>query len=214
MPDSQSIKAIIFDFDGVLMDTEPLHWESWKRLAAKYAWRVDLSVSNNMRGKNRVQSLETLLAHNPQVAYSVEEKEAFCAEKQQVYLALVDELVANTDFGATGLLLQALKQAGYKLALASSSKNAAYLLEKIGLAAFFDQIVDGNAGLPSKPQPDMFSFCSQQLEVAPQNCLVVEDSASGIAAAKNAGMEYLHFLYGNQLRENLMEALGFTETIR
>lgn len=214
MPDSQSIKAIIFDFDGVLMDTEPLHLESWIKLAAKYGWQMDLSVSDAMRGKNRSQSLETLLAHNPHVAYAAEEKEAFCAEKQQAYLALVDDLVANTDFGSTGLLLQALKQAGYRLALASSSKNAAYLVGKIGFAPYFDQIVDGNAGFPSKPLPDIFSFCAQQLGVAPENCLVVEDSASGIAAAKNAGMKYLHFLYGDPLRESLMEAIGFYSTVR
>ena len=84
--------------------------------------------------------------------------------------------------------LDELRNRGYKLAIGSSSKNAKFILERIGLADYFDAISDGTNISKSKPDPEVFLKAAQFLNVSPDECLVVEDAVSGVEAARAGGM--------------------------
>jgi beta-phosphoglucomutase len=85
-------------------------------------------------------------------------------------------------------LLRRLHSLGLKLAIGSSSKNTPMILEKVGLAHSFDAVADGNEIQNSKPDPEVFLLAARKLNVAPAECLVVEDAEAGLQAAKAAGM--------------------------
>lgn len=85
--------------------------------------------------------------------------------------------------------LQALQGAGIKTALASASRNAGTILERVGLQAYFHAVVDGNQVVASKPDPEVFLQCARALHVSPPACVVFEDAQAGIQAARAAGMK-------------------------
>jgi HAD superfamily hydrolase (TIGR01509 family) len=85
-------------------------------------------------------------------------------------------------------LLAELRDAGLKVALGSASKNAKLVIEKLGILPYFDAIADGYSVERSKPAPDIFLFAADQIRVAPQQCVVFEDSGAGVTAAIDAGM--------------------------
>lgn len=193
------IHAYIFDFDGVLISTEAWHYQTWKELSAQEGWLFDDTIAMQLQGKNRMESLETLLTYNNlDTKYTEKEKVDFCDQKQNNYLDLIQHVNEEDAVKGAKDLLTQLKENGMRLGLASSSRNARILLEKIGLSSFFEVIIDGNENFPSKPAPDIFLACAERLGVSPEQCLVIEDSASGVAAAQAAGMEWIQ-VFENEL---------------
>ena len=180
-------KGIIFDLDGVICHTDAYHYRAWKSLADSLGIYFDEKINNRLRGVSRMESLDIIL-EKADKSYSQDEKEVFANEKNKLYKFLLEEMSEKDLDIKVKSSLDALKIKGYKLAIGSSSKNAKLILKKLGLEDFFDVIVDGNDIKYSKPDKEVFKKAGIKLGLEASDCLVVEDAASGVEAAKNAKM--------------------------
>ncbi len=185
-------EGIIFDLDGVLLSTDHFHYQAWKTLADRLGIPFDERKNDLLRGVSRMESLKIILADRAQ-AYSCEQLEAFCMEKNDMYRALLQRLTPDFIEGAVRSALQRFRQNGYRLAVGSSSKNATEILERTQLVSAFDAVVDGNHIQYSKPDPEVFLKAAAALELSPANCIVVEDAQAGIDAAKSGGFYAVAF---------------------
>lgn len=179
---------IIFDLDGVICHTDSYHYQAWKQLANKLGIYFDEEINNLLRGVSRMESLEIILRNYDGVMTN-DEKIAYAEEKNNIYKELLKQMSpADLSLEVKDTLCK-LREKGVKLAIGSSSKNAKFILERIGLEGFFDQISDGNNITNSKPDPEVFLKAAQMLGVEPETCLVVEDAVAGIQAAIAANMD-------------------------
>jgi beta-phosphoglucomutase len=178
---------VIFDLDGVLVRTDELHYRSWKLVADRRGWRFDRATFDlRMRGLQRPDATSVFLAAagTPFDGALVAE---VAREKQALFLTLLEAEPLPPEAGALRLL-EDLERRPIPLAVGSSSRNAARVLDKLGLAGRFRAIVDGT-GLPGKPDPAIFLEAARRLAVPPPACVVVEDAADGARAAAAAGMQ-------------------------
>lgn len=181
-------KAIIFDLDGVICSTDSYHYQAWKNLADKLGIYFDEEINNRLRGVSRMESLEIIL-ENYNGSLTQEEKEKYADEKNEEYKKLLVNMSPKDLNPTVKRTLDDLRALGLRLAIGSSSKNAKFILERLGLKNYFDKISDGTNIEHSKPHPEVFFKAAEFLEIAPTYCLVVEDAVSGIQAAKAAGMD-------------------------
>ncbi len=182
------VKAIIFDLDGVIVDTAVFHYQAWKRLANEYGFDLTLEQNERLKGISRFESLDILLSIGGIEIQSQEEKNELASKKNNWYRENILKMTPADILPGVKNFLIDLKNTEYKIAIGSSSKNAGTILEKIGFDNFFDSVVDGTKITNSKPDPEVFLKASEELDIAPENCLVFEDAAAGIEAAKKAGM--------------------------
>jgi len=181
-------KGIIFDLDGVICSTDKYHYLAWKQLADRLNIYFDEIINNRLRGVSRMESLEIVLERSEK-AYSDEEKSAFASEKNDAYRHLLCQMSASDLSEEVRSTLDALRAAGLKLAIGSSSKNTPFILERIGLGNYFDAVSDGNNIARSKPDPEVFLKAAGMLGLSPADCLVVEDAHAGVEAAINGGFD-------------------------
>jgi len=182
------MKAIIFDLDGVICHTDEYHYLAWKAMADGMGIHFDREINNRLRGVSRMASLEIVL-ENYTGQLSPAEKEALAAQKNELYkesLKQMNPADLNEEVKST---LDALRSRGYKLAIGSSSKNAPFILQQIGLGGYFDAISDGNNITHSKPDPEVFVKAAEMLCVPCDQCIVVEDAVAGAQAGKAGGMK-------------------------
>lgn len=180
--------AVIFDLDGVICFTDKYHYLAWKSVADELGIPFDEKINDRLRGVSRMESLEIIMEKSEKT-YSREEKEAIAEKKNNIYreyLQTMTEADLPEDVNET---LKELKKSGVLLAIGSSSKNAKTILERLGLGSFFDAVSDGTNISKSKPDPEVFLKAAQFLNEKPENCLVVEDAASGIEAAAAGGFD-------------------------
>ena len=186
------IKAIIFDLDGVLVSTDELHYRAWKALAGRLGVPFDRAKNDRCRGISRMASLDIVLEDAP-TAYTQAEREAFAAEKNETYRAMLASLTpADTLEGVLPTLAE-LRRRGYRLALASVSKNAPLILERTGLDRYLDAVADGNCITRSKPDPEVFLKAAEKLGMACESCAAMDDALAGIEAGRAAGMLTIGF---------------------
>jgi beta-phosphoglucomutase len=182
----RACRALIFDLDGVLTDTAHLHYRAWKRLADELGIAFDERINRRLKGVDRMGSLEILLEGAAR-GYSDDEKAALAERKNGYYRDAIADFRPQHVFPGVREVLHAAKAAGLRIALASASRNAPALLQRLGIADAFDAIADPAQSRP-KPHPDLFLAAAAALGVEPQTCIGIEDAASGIAAIKAAGM--------------------------
>ena len=168
-------KGIIFDLDGVLCQTDEYHYQAWKQLADRLQIPFDREQNNSLRGVSRMESLNIILANGIRQYSEAEKNDLYCKQLARMTPDDMPDDVKET--------LIALHCSGYKLAVGSSSKNAPTIINHLGIASFFDAIVDGNCITRSKPDPEVFLKAAKLLQLNPSDCLVVEDAASGVQAA-------------------------------
>jgi beta-phosphoglucomutase len=183
-------QAIVFDLDGVLANTAPLHQAAWKQLADELGlpWAEDLG--EKLKGVDRATSLDLVLG---EVAdnYTPVQKQQLADRKNGYYRKATEALsVADLLPGALETL-RAARGAELKIALASASRSAGELVERMGIAGFFDHIVDASTITRAKPHPEIFQCAAAALGVDPALCLGIEDAQAGVAAIKSAGMAAL-----------------------
>ncbi len=181
------MKGIIFDLDGVIVSTDEQHYLGWQALADKLGIPFSREVNNRFRGVSRMACMD-ILAQIGGKDYTEEEKVAHATWKNDYYRELLKQMSPADLTAEVKDTLDALRAKGLKLAIGSSSKNAKFILERIGLADYFDAISDGTNITKSKPDPEVFLKAAAFLGLEPQDCLVVEDATSGVDAAHAGGM--------------------------
>ncbi len=183
-----TIKGFIFDLDGVIVFTDKLHYQAWKRMADRLGISFDETVNDRLRGVSREESLDIILENYHGPALGAEEKRRLAEEKNSYYRELLEELTPEAVEKNVKDTLVKLRERGFKLAIGSSSKNAGLILERTGIAGLFDAVSDGNNIQRSKPDPEVFLKAAAFLGLEPGDCAVIEDAEAGIRAAKAGGM--------------------------
>ena len=180
--------GVIFDLDGVICFTDKYHYQAWKRVADKLGIEFNETINNRLRGVSRMDSLEIILERYDGTL-SQAEKEALATEKNDLYRQLLSGMSPADLSPEVKETLDALRAAGLKLAIGSSSKNTKFILERLGLSGYFDAISDGTNITRSKPDPQVFLMAADFLGMKPESCLVVEDAQAGIQAARAGGFD-------------------------
>lgn len=180
-------QGMIFDLDGVICFTDEYHYQAWKQMADSMGIPFDRQVNNRLRGVSRMASLEIILEKYEGPALSQEKKEALAARKNDIYRESLERMSPADLSAEVRETLEALRAKGLKLAIGSSSKNAPFILERLGLGGFFDAVSDGNCITRSKPDPEVFLKAAEFLALPPEACMVVEDAVSGAQAGKAGG---------------------------
>ncbi len=179
--------AVIFDMDGVLVDTAELHYRSWKRLADEMGFDFGGATYDRMRGLGRAASLDIFLEACPQ-SLGADECARLAARKNEDYLRLVEGVTPADLLPGVGGLMEDLRGRGFKLAVGSSSRNAAPVLSRLGVEPLLDAVVDANTAPRSKPDPQVFLKAAELVGVPAGRCVVIEDAEAGVAAARAARM--------------------------
>lgn len=181
-------QAIIFDLDGVICHTDKYHYQAWKQISDELGIYFDEVINNRLRGVSRMESFEIILErYDGQM--SRENKIAYTGKKNDIYKNLLKSMSSLDLQVEVKSTLDKLRSKGIKLAIGSSSKNARFILERLGLENYFDAICDGNNISQSKPAPEVFIKAAQFLSEVQDKCLVVEDATSGLEAARAGGMD-------------------------
>ncbi|MEI6603095.1 MAG: beta-phosphoglucomutase [Clostridia bacterium] len=195
------LKGVIFDLDGVIVDTAKYHYLAWARLAETLGFVFTEADNERLKGVSRMQSLEFLLQTGG-LAVPEHEKEALAEKKNEWYVAYINELREDEILPGVKLFLYALRANGIKISLGSASKNAPIILERLKIAELFDAVVDGRDTSRGKPDPQVFQLAAQKLGLACEACVVFEDAEAGVEAAHTAGIKAI----GIGSEENLPEA--------
>ncbi|MEP2935254.1 MAG: beta-phosphoglucomutase [Gilvibacter sp.] len=179
--------ALIFDLDGVIVDTAHFHYNSWKKTAQVFGYDLTKQQNESLKGVSRKRSLEKILEWANK-SISAESFESIMESKNQDYLAQVATMNKKDILPGVVDFLKIAKQAGCKMALGSASKNARTILQKVDLLHYFDAIVDGTNVSKAKPDPEVFIQGAFLLDAKHEDCIVFEDSVAGVTAANSAGM--------------------------
>jgi beta-phosphoglucomutase len=200
------IKACIFDLDGVIVDTAHYHFLAWKRLANELGINLTEQDNEKLKGVSRTRSLEIILELGG-VTVSEHEKEKLANKKNSWFVDYVERMAPEEIFPGVRTLLHELRSKGYKVALASSSKNAKTVINLLQIQHEFDAVVDGTMITHSKPHPEIFLLAAEKLGISPADCLVFEDAEAGVEAALAAGMKCVGIGSADQLsKANLVLA--------
>ncbi len=184
MTPSLDIRALIFDLDGVLTDTAEFHYLAWKRMADEEGIPFTRQDNEALRGVSRRESLARILKGRP-----IEEPVAqvWMTRKNDYYQAYLEGITPADILPGIPQLLDSAKATGLGLGVASASRNARGVLERLGLTHYFDAIGDGYCVANTKPAPDLFVWVAGRLDVHPDQAVVFEDAEAGIDAALAGG---------------------------
>ena len=185
---ADTIKALIFDLDGVITDTAEYHYRAWKRLADEEGVPFTRADNEHLRGVSRRASLLRLLKDRSVDEVRLEE---MMARKNRYYQEMLEGVTPADLLPGVADLFNLLDQANVRYAVASASRNAPVVVERLGIAHRLAALADGSSVTRQKPAPDLFRYAAARMGLRPGECLVVEDAAAGIEAALNAGMPCL-----------------------
>lgn len=185
---ADTLKALIFDLDGVITDTAEYHYRAWKRLADEEGVPFTRADNEHLRGVSRRESLLRLLKGRPVDEARMEE---MMARKNRYYQELLEQVTPDDLLPGVAELFALLDRANVRYAIASASRNAHTVVERLGIAHRLAALADGSSVTRQKPAPDLFRYAAARMGLRPGECLVVEDAAAGIEAALNAGMPCL-----------------------
>lgn len=185
---TMGLRGIIFDLDGVIVSTDEQHYLGWQALADRLGIPFSREVNSRFRGVSRMACMN-ILEELGGKHYTDSEKIAYADWKNEYYRELLAQMSPADLSQEVRSTLDALRARGLKLAVGSSSKNAKFILQRIGLSDYFDAVSDGTNISRSKPDPEVFLKAAEYLRLTPSDCLVVEDAVSGVEAAHAGGMK-------------------------
>ena len=180
------IRACLFDMDGVLVDTAKHHFVAWQRLAEELSIPFSREDNEALKGLSRVDSLEVILGMG-NLVLDAQTKLQLMDKKNAHYLELISTMSPDELLPGVSEFMADLQREGIRVGLGSSSKNAPQILDLVGLRSYFDAVIDGNQITLSKPDPEVFLKGAQALGLEPEECLVFEDAAAGVDAARTGG---------------------------
>ncbi|MGL1890493.1 MAG: beta-phosphoglucomutase [Spirochaetaceae bacterium] len=184
------MKAVIFDLDGVIVDTAKYHYLAWGNLAKELGFVFTENDNERLKGVSRVRSLEILLEIG-NITLSEEDFNRYATKKNEEYVNLIEQLTPNDILPGVKDFIALLKMNNYLISLGSASKNAVFILNHLGLTKDFDVIVDGTNVNKAKPDPEVFLVAAKKLGVPASECVVFEDAVAGVEAGKNALMRVI-----------------------
>ncbi len=182
-----SRNAVIFDLDGVLTDTAHFHFIAWQAIAQQVGVAFGEAENEQLKGIDRMRSLAMILEKSNN-HYSEQEINALAEQKNTHYQSLIAEMTPNDVFPGVNRLIADLKAAGFALGVASVSKNAEFVLTRLGLLNEFEFVADAAIIKNTKPDPEIFLTVAKALNVAPERCVGIEDSQAGLEAIKASHM--------------------------
>lgn len=177
--------GFIFDLDGVLTDTAEYHFRAWKRLADEEDIPFTRQDNEALRGVSRRESLTRLLKGR-----TIDEAtaQAWMARKNSYYQAYLEQVTPDDLLPGVAAFLDATAQAGIKIGLASASRNARLVTDRLGITERFAVFGDGHTVANTKPAPDLFVWVAGGFNLPVKRCVVFEDAEAGVSAARQAGM--------------------------
>ncbi len=193
-------KGFIFDLDGVITDTAKFHYLAWKDLADEIGIEIDLKFNEQLKGISRMDSLERILAYGDKSdAFTTEQKEALAEKKNTHYVELLQDLTPDDLLPGVQEFLNDAKAQNVPCAIASASKNAPFILEKLGVQDAFDAIVDPATLTKGKPDPEIFVRAAEAINITPAEAVGFEDAQAGLDGIKAAGMYAVGVYSGEEL---------------
>src|SRR3569623_1243306 len=183
-----TIKACIIDLDGVNVDTAVYHNKAWKLQANELGFDITEEQIDILNGVSRMRSLDLILQWGG-VTKTEAEKEELATRKNTWYVEMINKMTPDEILPGAKDFLQACIDAELKTALGSASKNSSTILEKVGIAHFFNAIIVGNIVSKPKPDPEVFLKGAEELGIPAESCVVFEDAIAGVEAAHNGGMK-------------------------
>ena len=206
-------QGAIFDLDGVIVDTAKYHYLAWRELALQLGFDFTKADNERLKGVSRMRSLEILLEIGG-IRMPEERKLELAARKNARYVAYISALDGSELLPGAKEYLTQLRDTGVRIALGSASKNAPLILDRLNITGLFDVIVDGNKTSKAKPDPEVFLIACRELGLEPEQCVVFEDAAAGVQAAKAAGMRVIGIGSPGQLEEADRVIGGLHEMLR
>lgn len=205
------VEAVIFDMDGVIIDSEPLHKEVLKEYMKELKIQVSEELYNTFIGSTSIEMF-TQLKEKFNFQGEVEEVIETYAERYVEYIKKHEDI---KPIAGIKELIEELHERGIKIALASSScrMHIDMVLNMFSFNKYFDVVVSGHDVEKPKPNPDIFLRTSELLEVKPEQCLVIEDSFNGVRAAKSAGMICIAYDNQNSGAQNREDADAIVKSI-
>jgi len=182
------IKCAIFDLDGVIVDTAKYHYIAWKEIAENLGFEFTEKDNERLKGVSRMESLEILLSVG-KISMPSNEKETLAKAKNERYKSLISNLKPDEILPGAKQFIEFLRAKRILIALASASKNAQFIIEKLNIVSLFDAIIDAHNIKNPKPNPEIFLKAAEVLNLHPKECVVFEDAEAGVEAAKAAGMK-------------------------
>lgn len=179
--------AVIFDLDGIIVDTARYHYIAWRKMANDLGFDISLDQNEQLKGVSRVHSLEQILGWGG-VQVNPNEFENLMTAKNTHYLELISNLSQEDLLPGVKSVLDYLSQNDIPFALGSASKNARPILRGLGISERFKAVVDGTDVSKAKPDPEVFLIAAKKLGKDPSQCVVFEDAQAGVEAANRAGM--------------------------
>ena len=189
-------KGAIFDLDGVIVNTVPIHFKAWKKMFSEYGINFTFDdYKTKVDGIPRYDGARAILKD-----LNDEELKEAADKKQKYFLEFIEEEDIPVYTG-TIKLIKKFKEYDKKIAVASSSRNCKKVLKRVEIIHLADAIVDGYDITRAKPDPQIFQLAAQRLGLSSAECLVFEDATLGVEAAKNAKMPCIGIdRYGNPAR--------------
>jgi beta-phosphoglucomutase len=193
-------KAVIFDLDGVIVDTAHYHYMAWKQLAGELGIDLTLEHNERLKGVSRMRSLDIILEIGG-IVLPQRDKDLLADKKNTRFVDLIERMSPDEIFPGVKKLIDELRAKEIRIGLASSSKNAQRVLDLLQIRTLFDVIIDGTMITHSKPDPEIFLLAAFELGLDPRECIVFEDAEAGVEAALRAGMKCVGVGDLNQLRK-------------
>jgi beta-phosphoglucomutase len=179
-----ALAAVIFDLDGVLVDTVSLHFKAWQKLFSEYGKTFSFQdYKSKVDGIPSIDGAKAILAE-----FSQRDLYDIVVRKKEYFFEFAKE-EGIKPYATSVSFVEELKAHHIKVAVISSSKSCREILQLAGISDSFEVVVTTNDIDKGKPEPEIFLKAAQELDVPPKNCVVFEDALLGVEAAKRAGMK-------------------------
>jgi len=178
--------AFIFDMDGVLIDSNPVHREAWEVFNRGFGLATTEAMHQNMYGKRNDQIVRAFFGDLP-----ADEVTRRGLEKEKLYREMVAQKVENYLVPGLRNFLEKYSEIPKAVASNAEPENLALVLDSCALRRYFQVTVDGHQVQNPKPHPEIYLEAAARLGAAPENCIVFEDSYTGVEAARAAGMRVI-----------------------